>query len=147
MYQLPNVDRAKVFSSKFCNINALILFHDSGIFWGKINFFIATIAAKCIVTYWCGNVLAHSSFKQYRTTSLAIFTWRSVVKFNFTTYFFSTVVDPDPDPAGSPFPFSFGCLGSGSILVMRIRIKEHGKLPKFKNKPGFLTFKKAFVSS
>ncbi len=44
-------------------------------------------------------------------------------------------------------PHSFGCLASGSVLRMRIRIQQHGNLPKFKNKPGFLPFKKAFVPS
>jgi hypothetical protein len=29
----------------------------------------------------------------------------------------------------------------------RIRIQEHGNLPKFKNKPGFLPFKRAVVPS
>jgi hypothetical protein len=40
-------------------------------------------------------------------------------------------------------PHSLGCLGSesGSVLGMRIRIQEHGKWPKFTNKPGFLPFK------
>ncbi len=32
-------------------------------------------------------------------------------------------------------------------LGMRIQIQEHGKWPKFTNKPGFLPFKKAFVPS
>jgi hypothetical protein len=32
--------------------------------------------------------------------------------------------------------------GSGSVLGMRIRIQEHGNLPKFTNIPGFVPFKK-----
>jgi hypothetical protein len=36
-------------------------------------------------------------------------------------------------------------LAAGSVLGMRIRIQEHENLPKFKNKPGFLPSKKAFV--
>ncbi len=46
-----------------------------------------------------------------------------------------------------PDPHSLGCPGSGSILGMRIRIKELGNWPKISNIPGFLPFKKAFVSS
>ncbi len=37
--------------------------------------------------------------------------------------------------------------GSGSVLGVRIRPREHGNLPKFSNKPVFLHFKKAFVPS
>ncbi len=42
----------------------------------------------------------------------------------------------------NPDPHLFGCPGSGSVLGMRIRIQEHGKRPKFINKPGFLPFKR-----
>ncbi len=38
-----------------------------------------------------------------------------------------SVVDPDPH--------SFGCPGSGSVLVMRIQIREHGNWPKLTNNP------------
>ncbi len=44
-------------------------------------------------------------------------------------------------------PHSFGCLGSESVLGLRIRIQKHGNWPKFTNKPGFLLFKTAFVPS
>ncbi len=39
-------------------------------------------------------------------------------------------------------PHSFGCLGSGSVLGMRIRIQELGNWPTFTNKPGFLPLKR-----
>ncbi len=44
-------------------------------------------------------------------------------------------------------PHLFGFPGSGYASGMRIRIQGHGNLPKFKNKPGFLPFKKAFFHS
>ncbi len=40
----------------------------------------------------------------------------------------------------------YGSPGSGSVLVIRIRIQEHVNWAKFTNKPGFLPFKKAFVT-
>ncbi len=46
-----------------------------------------------------------------------------------------------------PCPHSFGCPGSGSVMGKRIRIREHGILPKFTNIPGSLPFKKAFFLS
>ncbi len=42
---------------------------------------------------------------------------------------------------------SIFCPGFGSVSGMRIRIQEHGNCHKFTNKPGFLPFKKVFVSS
>ncbi len=52
-----------------------------------------------------------------------------------------SVVDPDPQRSG------FGCPGYGSVLGMRIRIQEHGNLPKFTNIRFlfWLRFKKPFL--
>jgi hypothetical protein len=54
----------------------------------------------------------------------------------------------DPNPHG--FEFELDALDTDQIYNgkrIRIRIQEHGNLPKFKNKPGFLPFKRAVVPS
>ncbi len=55
-----------------------------------------------------------------------------------------SVVDLDPDPLGSAFIWlSWIRIRTHTVLVMRIRIQEHGSWTKFTNKPGFLPQKKS----
>jgi hypothetical protein len=62
------------------------------------------------------------------------------ITYVFTVYLYTSVVDPELS-ALILLP------GSRSLLGMRTRIQEHGNCPRKQNKPVFLPFKRAFVTS